>query len=147
MQTRPATTADVAMVMTLEREAATASHWSAPQYESLFADNVPNRLALLIEENGLVQGFLIAREINSEWELENLAVAISARRRGLGRELLQAFVKHAREHAGRAIFLEVRESNLAARSLYEQCAFRRIGTRKRYYQNPSEDAVTYRLNF
>ncbi|HZP64592.1 MAG TPA: ribosomal protein S18-alanine N-acetyltransferase [Terriglobales bacterium] len=147
MQIRSAIAADIPSIMTLERETATASHWSAVQYESLFSQSPPTRLALLIEEDGVVQGFLVAREIESEWELENIAVALSARRRGFGRELLQTLVKHAHAQEARAIFLEVRKSNLAARSLYESCAFREIGRRKRYYQNPAEDAVTYRLNF
>jgi len=142
---RSATAVDISRMMTLEHDAATASHWSAEQYKSIFSQDPPNRLALLLEEDG-VQGFLVAREIGDEWELENIAVAVSARHRGFGMEILQALVKHAREHGARALFLEVRESNFAARALYEKCNFRVAGTRKRYYQNPSEDAVIYRLN-
>ncbi|MGZ7144902.1 GNAT family N-acetyltransferase, partial [Streptococcus pyogenes] len=39
------------------------------------------------------------------------------------------------------VFLEVRESNKAARGLYEKFGFKKVGLRKKYYQNPVEDAV------
>ena len=38
-------------------------------------------------------------------------------------------------------FLEVRESNSAARNLYEKAGYRGIGVRKRFYERPVEDAV------
>jgi ribosomal-protein-alanine N-acetyltransferase len=45
------------------------------------------------------------------------------------------------------VYLEVRESNRAARSLYVKCAFIESGHRKSYYSEPEEDAVLYRLDF
>ena len=39
------------------------------------------------------------------------------------------------------VFLEVRPSNLAARSLYEKIGFTMLGLRRGYYRNPSEDAI------
>ena len=39
------------------------------------------------------------------------------------------------------LFLEVRESNLAARSPYESEGFVTDGKRKNFYQNPREDAI------
>ena len=147
MQIRSATTTDIPKMVTLERHAATASHWSVAQYEAIFSENLPRRLALIVEEDRVVQGFLVARELDREWELENIVVAVATRRRGCGTEILRGFLQQAREHGARAISLEVRESNVAARSLYEKCAFCATGKRRRYYQNPSEDAVIYRLDF
>jgi ribosomal-protein-alanine N-acetyltransferase len=44
----------------------------------------------------------------------------------------------------RTAFLEVRESNLAARALYGSRGFTEIGRRHRYYRRPVEDALVMR---
>jgi ribosomal-protein-alanine N-acetyltransferase len=46
-----------------------------------------------------------------------------------------------RAAGGRLLYLEVRLTNLGGRAFYERRGFRRIGTRKGYYQHPPEDAV------
>ena len=68
-------------------------------------------------------GFLIAHRIDSEWELENLAVAEKARRRGIGTCLLTKFSNTYARKMVAPIPLEVRESNHVARSLYRQAGF------------------------
>jgi len=147
MLVRPATPADIPAMIRLERHSVTASHWSPEQYDHIFASKSPLRVVLVIEEATVVQGFLIAQEIAPEWEIENIAIASEARRRGLGTRLLGEFLDHARGKGAHAVFLEVRESNHAARSLYEKWAFIGSGRRIRYYQNPQEDAITYRHTF
>ena len=77
--------------------------------------------------------------------MENIVVAPSARRKGLGKKLLAALVAAAEETHSAAVFLEVRESNIAARTLYETAGFEPTGRRKFYYTNPGEEAVLYRL--
>jgi ribosomal-protein-alanine N-acetyltransferase len=44
----------------------------------------------------------------------------------------------------RAVYLEVRESNLAARRLYAAEGFVPVGRRPRYYRRPTEDAIVLR---
>ena len=44
------------------------------------------------------------------------------------------------------IFLEVRESNVSARALYVKLGFAEIGKRKKYYSNPTEDAILMKLS-
>ena len=133
-------------MLQIEKHAVTASHWSRQHYESLFT-NLPHRLALVIEENSGVRGFLIARAVGSEWEIENVAIAGAARRRGLGTRLLGEFIDQVRREGAESVFLEVRESNQAARALYEKWAFVESGLRKDYYREPEESAVVYRLTF
>jgi ribosomal-protein-alanine acetyltransferase len=133
--------------MALEKHAVTASHWSVPRYEALFSETDPKRLALVIEEEGVIQGFLVTREVGSEWEIENIAVAGPARRRGLGSRLVGEFLDLARERGAKSVFLEVRESNRSARALYEKWAFVEAGRRNSYYREPEEDGVVYRLDF
>jgi [ribosomal protein S18]-alanine N-acetyltransferase len=143
---RPATLDDVPVLMTLEKHAVTAAHWSVDQYRAIFSSTQP-RIALVIEDDNTIQGFLFGRGVDSEWELENIAVAGPARHCGLGTRLLGEFLNTARSRGATTVFLEVRESNSAARRLYEKWAFRESGRRLNYYHDPEEAAITYRLRF
>jgi len=147
MHVRPATPADIPAMMKLVNHSATAAHWSREQYDRVFGGEAPRRFALVIEETVGMQGFLVAHEISGEWEIENIAIAGAARRRGLGTRLLGEFLDHARAQHATAVFLEVRESNRAARLLYEKWAFVESGRRPAYYKEPEEDAMVYRLSF
>ena len=88
---------------------------------------------------------MIARVVGEEWEIENIAVAGSARRRGLGTRLLGELLDMARAKGAAAVFLEVRESNQAARALYEKWAFLESGRRRGYYRDPAgrRDSVSH----
>jgi ribosomal-protein-alanine N-acetyltransferase len=139
--------ADLPALMALEKDAATAAHWPAERYDALFRSADPGRVALVLNENSGVQGFVIARVVGQEWEIENIVVAGVARRRGLGTRLLGELLDLAKRLNAIAVFLEVRESNRAARALYEKWAFLERGRRRRYYRDPEEDAILYRLDF
>jgi ribosomal protein S18 acetylase RimI-like enzyme len=89
-------------------------------------------------------GFLVARHVAAEWELENIVVSPAARRNRLGMRLLGALLGIVRDANSDAVFLEVREGNTAARGLYEKLGFLAAGRRKSYYSNPLEDAILYR---
>lgn len=150
---RLATIADVRDILNLDRQSASASHWSEEQYEQSIrsaADETYGRLVLVAHQaaqNKLaVRGFLVARHLSPEWELENIVVSSACQRQGIGRSLLEALVTQARETCSDAIFLEVRESNAPARALYDSAGFRQTGRRKSYYTNPLEDAILYRLD-
>jgi ribosomal-protein-alanine N-acetyltransferase len=155
-QIRPGTVADIPHVLDLERQSATAGHWTERQYSQAFQKEGPTRLLLVAEASsppasGLISvkgsgilGFLVAHHLAPEWELENIVVAPAARHRGIGKRLLEALLDAARETDSRAVFLEVRESNTAARALYEGLGFEQTGRRHSYYTSPSEDAILYR---
>ena len=146
MNIRRATLADIPSMMHLDRQSPTAAHWTGEQYRPAFQGEGPDRLLLVAESSLDILGFLVARHVAPEWELENIVVALSARRKGLGKRLLDALLAAARETNSSAIFLEVRESNASARTLYEKAGFEPAGRRKSYYTDPLEDAVLYRLN-
>lgn len=144
---RDATPADIPAMMRLTDHSATAARWSRDQYGQIFDPGSPQRLAIVVLDSEGLQGFLIAKGILDEWEIENIAIAGPARRRGLGTRLLGEFLDHARAKGARAVFLEVRESNRAARALYEKWSFDESGRRPRYYSDPVEDAIIYRHTF
>lgn len=142
---RRATSADIPAIMALASRASSAAHWSVERYQDLFTNSPPRRIGLLIEERSLVCAFLIGRVLDREIELENIVVADSQRRLGLGKQLLEEFRKISQTEGARAIFLEVRETNLPARKLYQKCGFAENGRRRGYYTHPEEDAVLYQL--
>ena len=129
----------------LERACPTAAHWTEQQYRNLFTDKVPTRVALIAQkgEGEEAAGFLIAHHVPPEWELENIVVAEECRRNGIGTQLMRVFLAHAKQMNGESVLLEVRESNTAARALYERLGFEQTGRRKSYYSLPLEDAVLY----
>jgi ribosomal-protein-alanine N-acetyltransferase len=76
-----------------------------------------------------------------------LVVAARVLRRGTASELMRELIRRAQNEAALAILLEVRESNLPARGLYEKHGFREVGRRRGYYADPAEDAILYALRF
>jgi [ribosomal protein S18]-alanine N-acetyltransferase len=141
---RPATSADIPALMALEAAATTAAHWSREQYETALGDSAPQRVVLVLEKETRLEGFLVARVLGREWEVENIVVSNRSQRQGLGARLLDALLRHAHSQDAESIILEVRESNLAAKALYQKCGFSEIGRRPRYYREPAEDALLYR---
>lgn len=103
------------------------------------------RICLVSEVEGRLTGFLVARVDTVTCELENIVVADEWRRRGTGSRLLQKLISTVREDRLQRVQLEVRESNSVARSLYRNLGFVESGRRKKYYPNPTEDAVLYTL--
>lgn len=89
-----------------------------------------------VDVEGAVQGFVDIKILYDEADLMHIAVSQEFRGQGIGAKLLA----HAIEEAeGKAIALEVRQSNFKAINLYEKYDFFREGTRKNYYHG--EDAV------
>jgi ribosomal-protein-alanine N-acetyltransferase len=86
-------------------------------------------------------GYVVAMIAGPEAEIADLAVSPDARRRGIGRALIDRLLADLEAEHVTAVFLEVRESNHPARALYESRAFRAIGRRKGYYRLPVEDAL------
>jgi ribosomal-protein-alanine N-acetyltransferase len=145
---RAAVLADLPKLKEIAAQSATAAQWNTAAYQKLFADESPqSRTVLVIEGNGGVAGFVVGNHVGDDWEIENLAITESAQRTGLGTHLLAEFLKLVHGRGGRAIYLEVRESNLAARALYGKWTFLETGRRKDYYENPPEDALILRFNF
>jgi [ribosomal protein S18]-alanine N-acetyltransferase len=128
----------------LEQHAETAAHWAEREYDALFAAEAPPRIALVAiseEDVDRVVGFAIARCTTTEWEIENVVVAREQRRRGLGIKIIRELLIEAHSAGATSVLLEVRESNMAARRLYEKLGFSQQGRRGNYYREPEEDAL------
>ena len=78
-------------------------------------------------------------------DVMTMGVLPDFRGRGLGRVLMDALMDVAHRWGSERVFLEVRESNAAAISLYENSGFEVVGRTKGYFRNPREDALNMRL--
>ncbi len=145
MQIRLATAADIPSIMHLAQQSATSSHWTELQFRQAFQPDGARHVLIAEDSHSSALGFLVAQHLAPDWEIENIVVAPGARRKGLGKRLLDELLVTVRKSNSTSVFLEVRESNSPARSLYETAGFRPTGRRTSYYTNPVEDAILYRL--
>lgn len=98
-------------------------------------------LMAVARKEGQTVGYIVIYLAADQAELESVAVLEEARRGGTASGLLAFAFEEAYRRGVRSMTLEVRESNTAARKLYEKFHFEMIGKRKRFYQNPQEDAL------
>ena len=148
MRIRHATPADIPQIRRLEEQAPMAAHWDSTQYDALFSPWAAPRTVFVAtgeSDDSAIAGFLVARCLADEWEIENVVVGLGFRRQGIGSRLVGELLHQAGTAGASALLLEVRESNLPAVRLYESIGFKPEGRRQAYYQNPSEDALLFRL--
>ena len=148
MLIRAATPDDVPAIRALEQQAKTAAHWAEREYAALFAANAPARIALVaVNESDAahIHGFVVVRCATDEWEVENVVVARERQRSGIGSKLIQELLLRAEAGGATSVLLEVRESNFAARRLYEKLGFSEKGRRNSYYRDPQEDALLLQI--
>ena len=138
MIVRKAVAADIPAVAALER-----SEFPDGADEGMLARllDAEGGVILAAEEGEGLLGYVWARFVLDEGDIGNVAVAPGFRRRGAGAALLKALLEEAERRQAAVVQLEVRESNLAARRLYEKNGFETVGKRKNYYEKPAEDAI------
>lgn len=126
---------DLAAVIEIERQS--NSH---PWTERNFRDaTLSGYLSLVAREHGELCAFAIARTLVDEAELLLIAVTPSQRRQGVAALLWIELVQRLRSAGATKIFLEVRASNMPARSFYLSRGLSEIGVRKNYYPNGVHD--------
>ncbi len=122
--------------------------FSTPWSEKSFSDELANNLAtyfVALSEDKVV-GYIGFWTVADEADITNVAVLPGFRKSGIGSILLKEAISCCVLKKLASINLEVRESNSAAKNLYSKFGFAPIGLRKRYYSNPSEDAIIMSLS-
>lgn len=141
---RAMTLADVDAVMAVEVRA-----YSHPWSRGNFVDSLQAgyMAEVLQAPQAALCGYFVAMPGADELHLLNITVAPESQSAGLGRRLLQVVQDRARERGLGTLWLEVRQGNQRARSLYRRCGFEEVGLRKGYYAGLAqrEDAVVMRL--
>ncbi len=91
------------------------------------------------DADGVLIGYLLFWHVVDELHLLNVAVDARARRRGIGRALMDDLLAYARAHGIARILLEVRKTNSPAIAMYLALGFTEFNVRERYYAD-GEDA-------
>jgi ribosomal-protein-alanine N-acetyltransferase len=136
---RQADPADLPVVLRIENRSFT-DPWSVDAlFSELHTDGM--RLPLVAENEGEIQGYLMAWVVADQLHVLNIATDPRFLRQGVGRELLKEAVKLARPRGVVEITLEVRESNHPALAFYRKLGFQEAGIRPGYYQDNGENAI------
>lgn len=101
------------------------------------------RYMIYIEKNDeKIAGYLIIHDSFDVFEIIKTAVKKDKRRLGIAQKLIE----FAFEQMEMSLFLEVRETNIPAQSLYKKLGFQVVGERKGYYSDTGEKAILMLLN-
>jgi ribosomal-protein-alanine N-acetyltransferase len=136
---------DIDAILAIQQSSFHATSWDRTAYEDM--QEMPMQETLTFNRcivgtcNTEVAGFASYRVIQDDAELLNIAVSPSRRRRGIGVRLLLGVIDAVKRSGANRLFLEVRESNTAARGLYNRFGFEEQSRRVGYYSHPPEDAL------
>ncbi|MBW1997121.1 MAG: ribosomal protein S18-alanine N-acetyltransferase [Deltaproteobacteria bacterium] len=117
--------------------------WS---YQS-FLDEIGNPVSHLwgVVSGGTLWGYACFWMFHDEIQIVNIAVHPSKRNQGLAQFLCENIIRTASSNGIGSLWLEVRESNIIAKRIYEKLGFREIHRRPRYYRDNNEDAIVMSL--
>jgi ribosomal-protein-alanine N-acetyltransferase len=100
---------------------------------------------MVVEYDGRIIGYVVPWFVADELQIANIAIHENFRRRGLARQIITYLCDAARQRKCKVVHLEVRQTNTAARQLYERLGFKTTTVRRAYY-GPTEDALLMSKN-
>ena len=118
--------------------------WNITNLENDF--NNPNSSYFIAKLDNEVVGFAGMLKICDEANIMNIVTKVDKRHLGIGAKLLDSLIESSKKHGLKSITLEVKSNNYPAINLYEKFNFKRIGLRKKYYNN-TDDAIIMTLFF
>lgn len=135
---------DLEQVVAID-EASFSMPWPLRSFHFEVSGNPASR-SWVAEMDGQVVGMLVAWMIVDEIHIATVATHNDFRRQGIGEKLLLHTLKSAKEEGAVTSFLEVRESNVFARGMYNKFGFVEVGRRRHYYKDNGEDAILMSLD-
>ena len=139
-----AVASDSEQIALLEKECF-SSPWSVRQIvDEISKENV---IFLVAKKENTVLGYISGQMILDEFYISNIAVHSTCRGSHIGSNILSALIDILKRRDCLLATLEVRQSNLSARKLYEKFGFENLGLRKDFYSFPKENACIYTLYF
>ena len=142
MLIRRMTLEDIPAVVEIEKQCFSLP-WSANSFEDSITREDTIFLVCEAEEN--ITGYMGLYLSFEEASVTNVAVSPVFRKKGYGEALVENAKKAAKEAGAECIFLEVRQSNQPALSLYKKIGFEELGIRKKFYEHPVEDAIIMKV--
>lgn len=134
---------DIIAVVEIEEESFSLP-WSYKSFEESLQLQYSSFFVAVID--GIVAGYIGTYLIGGDIDITNIAVKKSFRRQGIADKLIEEVFTYAKEEKVEFINLEVRVSNIPARTLYEKYGFVQIGLRKNFYSKPVEDGILMQKN-
>jgi ribosomal-protein-alanine N-acetyltransferase len=140
---RPAKKSDLKVICSNEQKA-----YQHPWSNNLLQESLVGKyccFVMLMDEINI--GHLVCQNVVDEVHLHNVCVLPQHQGKGLGKRWLEYLHLYSNELESKYILLEVRESNIVAKLLYEKMGYREIGFRKNYYKtdNSFENAIVMKL--
>lgn len=155
------TSDDLPAVMAIERTLFPDDAWSEGVMRTELA-GVPSRRHYLVArraetaaasgdthgtpEAGAPVGYAGLSMVPPEADVQTIAVLSEHQGNGVGSALLGALLEEATRRGCERVYLEVREDNPRARSMYEGFGFEVVGARPGYYQPSNTDALVMRCD-
>ena len=145
MLIRRMTMEDIPSVVEIENQC-----FSMPWSKKSFEDSLTREDTLFLvceneEEKTCITGYIGLYLSYDEASVTNVAVAPAFRKKRCGEALVEKAKELAKEAGAECIFLEVRQSNVPALSLYKKLGFEELGVRKKFYEHPVEDAIIMKV--
>ncbi|MBQ4232622.1 MAG: ribosomal protein S18-alanine N-acetyltransferase [Lachnospiraceae bacterium] len=135
---RPLTPDDVKTIADIDAKCIT-NPWSEDDFNDFF--KYMDNHYLIAECDGQVVGYVGFMKYVDDGDITRIAVLEEYRRNHIAEALLDKLFALETANGVKSIKLEVRESNAAARGLYDKLGFVNVGVRKNYYTDPIEDGI------
>jgi len=133
----PVRSCDINRIIEIERKCFSDA-WTEGMFRSSLEN--PKSIMLVMMSESSVVGYVVVSFVLDEVSVDNIAVLPEYRRTGVARALLNRVEEDVKPFAS-FVTLEVREGNVSAIGLYGSLGYQKVGLRKNYYHNPTENAV------
>jgi len=139
---RPANADDIKSITIIEKKLFPFDAWNTKMFQA-FLSFGNNATFIIAEKAKKIAGYICMRIIETDAEIDNLAVDSEIQRCGIASMLLKHVIDKAQKHKIEHMYLEVSVDNKPAIELYKKFGFEPLRIRKNYY--PYGDALELRL--
>ena len=109
-------------------------------------EDLGTSLIAAVSESGELMGYAALQVVMDEGYLTHITVKERYRRKGLGTELVNVFLRFGQVHLT-FLSLAVRERETESQQFFEHLGFAPVETRKELFGEPDEDGVIMTLKF
>lgn len=131
---------DMPHVLDIERESFEFA-WTEEDFLSTLRTN--NCLGWVCDDGDRIRGFMVYEILKDKLHVLNFAVALWARRRGVGTQMVEKMIGKLSQQRRQRIVLEVRETNLDAQCFFRAMGFEATEVIRGHYEDTAEDAYRF----